>query len=115
VDAELEQTILGLSKQVLNVERELIALKASVVALRSYVAKKLNPEDQKAILGMLGQVAQKILDSDPKFRNRTEAIEVIEALEKNLFPKPGESEKSAVDVIGALEKNLLLSPNRWKP
>ena len=86
-DDTFENAILILSKQMVNAERELMALRAAVTVLKSYVATQMNPADPKEFLTFLRRIEQKLLDADPNTLKREEASEVIDVL-KNYHPKP---------------------------
>jgi hypothetical protein len=79
-DDLLEKAILNLSKQMLNVERDLVALKAAVTVLKAYIAKRANPTDPQAVLKRLRETEKRLLDVDPNAVKRQEAADIFDVL-----------------------------------
>lgn len=77
----LEEMILILSREMVNVEMELIHLKASIVVLKASVAEELKKDDPEAFLAQLRLLERKLLEVEDKgLAKRKEARDRFDAL-----------------------------------
>lgn len=89
-DQRTERQLLILSKQIVNLERSHLVLKAAVTVLKSYMAHELHAGNPGAFLELLRETEAKILDSDPLTQAKRGESEVFDALLRGDWPKPDE-------------------------
>jgi hypothetical protein len=86
-DEKISERLIGLMEQTLNLNRDLLTLRASVNVLKTYIASLMCPDDPSEGLKQLRLAEKVLLDADPNVQESEKAAQLIQAAK--LWKKTG--------------------------